>query len=85
VGDTGYACKALIGRTEVNLSAHRWEVNVKPDINELWWQGVDWIQLPLHEVQWWDVVRLVMNSVSRGVFIALWLINPFFWGVTPCH
>ena len=50
MGDTGNACKALTGRTEVNVSAHRWEVNVKSDINESEWQGVDWIQLPLHVV-----------------------------------
>jgi hypothetical protein len=43
------ACRILVGKPEGNIplgrSRHRWEDNVKIDPREIWWGGIDWIDL----------------------------------------
>jgi hypothetical protein len=36
------AYKVLIGKTEINQSAHRWDDNGKLDLSEIEWYGVEW-------------------------------------------
>jgi hypothetical protein len=40
---------------------HKWEDNIKLDLMEIGFNGVNWIQLAQDRVQWWACVNMVMN------------------------
>jgi hypothetical protein len=48
-GEVRNAYKILVGKPEGKRSLgrprHRWEDNIRVDIKEIWWDGVDWIHL----------------------------------------
>jgi hypothetical protein len=35
--------------------------DIKMDLNEVAWEGVDWIHLTQDRDQWWGLVNTVMN------------------------
>jgi hypothetical protein len=39
----------------------RWEVNIRMDLTEIGWEGVDWIHLTQDRDQWQTVVSMVIN------------------------
>jgi hypothetical protein len=39
----------------------RREDNIRMDLREIVWEGVDWIHLAQNRVQWWALVNMVMN------------------------
>jgi hypothetical protein len=55
----------LVGRPEVKRPLgrpkHRWENNIKIDLEELGWGGVAWIDL----VQYRDKCRALVNAVTN--------------------
>jgi hypothetical protein len=40
---------------------HRWEVNIKMDLLELGYEGMDWMDLPQDRDRWQALVNGVMN------------------------
>ena len=40
---------------------HRWEDNIKMDLQEVGWGGMDWIELIQDRDRWWALVNVVMN------------------------
>jgi hypothetical protein len=40
---------------------HRWEDNIKMDLREIGWGGMDWIDLTQDRGQWRALVNTVMN------------------------
>jgi hypothetical protein len=40
---------------------HRWEDNIRMNIREIGWGGVDWMHLYQDRNQWWALVNTVMN------------------------
>jgi hypothetical protein len=48
--------KRLLGRPR-----RRWEDNIKMDLREIGWDGVDWIDLAQDRDQWRTLVNTVMN------------------------
>jgi hypothetical protein len=38
-----------------------WEDNIRMDLREIGWEGVDWIHLAQDSDHWWAVVNTVMN------------------------
>jgi hypothetical protein len=38
----------------------RWEDNIKMDLREIGWGGMDWIDLPQDSDQWSGLVNMVM-------------------------
>jgi hypothetical protein len=40
---------------------HRWEDNIKMDLREVGWRGMDWIFLVQDRDNWWALVNVVMN------------------------
>jgi hypothetical protein len=48
--------KSLLGRT-----TRRWVDNIKMDLKEIGWDGVDWIDLAHDRDQWRALVDTVMN------------------------
>jgi len=57
--------KVLVGKPEGNRPIgrprHRWEDNIKMNIQEVGWGVMDWIVLAKDRDRWWAVVNVVMN------------------------
>jgi ribosome biogenesis protein Nip4 len=49
------------GKIQLRKPRHRWENNIRTDLNERRWKGVDWIDLVQYRDKWWAVVNTVMN------------------------
>jgi hypothetical protein len=45
----------------VGRPRHRWEDNIKMDLGEIGWSGMDWIHLAQDRDQWKTLVNMVMN------------------------
>jgi len=39
----------------------RWEDNIKIDLQEVGWGGMDWIAVTQDWDRWWELVNAVMN------------------------
>jgi hypothetical protein len=48
-------------KRSVGKSRRRWQDNIKMDLTEIGWEGVDWIHLAEDRDRWWAVVNTVMN------------------------
>jgi hypothetical protein len=44
----------------------RWEDNIKADLREIGWDGVDWIDVAQDRDQWRALVNTVMNHKMLG-------------------
>jgi hypothetical protein len=42
-------------------SRRKWEDNIRTDLREVGWEGVDWIHMAQDRDQWWAVVNSTMN------------------------
>ena len=51
----------LEGRRPLGRPRHRWEDNIKMDLQEVGCGGVDWIELAQDMDRWRALVRVVMN------------------------
>jgi hypothetical protein len=38
---------------------HRWEDNIRMDLTEIWWEGVEWMHLAQDRNQWQAIVNTV--------------------------
>jgi hypothetical protein len=48
------------GKRPLERPRHRWVANIKMDIREIGWNGMDWIYLAQDRAQW-TLVNTVMN------------------------
>jgi hypothetical protein len=48
------------GKRRLGRPARKWEDNIRMDVEEIGWQGVDWIDLPQDRDEW----RAVVNKVT---------------------
>jgi hypothetical protein len=59
------AYRILVGEPEgkrpLLRSRHRWVDNIKMDLREIGWVGMDWIKLAQDRDQWRALVNTVMN------------------------
>jgi hypothetical protein len=69
------AYRILVGRPEgrrpLGRPRHRWEDNIKMDLQEVGW-GMDWIELAQDMNRWRAVVNAVMNlrvPLNAGNFL----------------
>ena len=54
---------------------HRWEDNIKMDLQEVGYKGMDWIELAQDRDRWWALVSAVMNlrhPWNAGNFLTSW-------------
>jgi hypothetical protein len=72
------AYRVLMGRPEemrpLGRSRRRWEDNIKMDLQEVGWGGMDWIDLDQDRERWWPLVNVVMNlwvPQNTGNFLAI--------------
>jgi hypothetical protein len=62
-----YICayKILVGRPEgrrpLGRPRRRWEDNIKIDLQEVGWEGMDWIDMAQDRDSWRGLVNAVMN------------------------
>jgi hypothetical protein len=49
------------GRRPLGRPRRRWEDNIKIDLQEVGWEGVDWIYMAQNRDRWRAVVNAVMN------------------------
>jgi len=65
VGERRDIYRVLVGKPEgkrpLGRPRHRWENNVKMDLQEVGCGGMDWIELAQDRDRWLAVVNLVMN------------------------
>jgi hypothetical protein len=64
--EIGSACSVLVGRPEGNNKQlgrprHRREDNIRMNISERGWKGVDWMNLDQDRDQWLALVNKVLN------------------------
>jgi len=49
------------GKTSLARSRHRWQDNIKMDLQEVGYRGMDWIDLAQDRDSWRALVNAVMN------------------------
>jgi len=53
--------KSLEGKKPLGRHRHRWEDNIKMDLQEVGWGGMDWLELAEGRDRWWVLVNVVLN------------------------
>jgi hypothetical protein len=65
MGERRGAYRALVGKPEgkrpLGRPRHRWEDNIKMDLREVGWGGMDWINLAQDRDRWRALVYTVIN------------------------
>jgi hypothetical protein len=65
MGEARCAYQILVGRPEgrrpLGRPRRRWEDNIKADLREVAWGGMNWIELAQDRDRWRAVVNAVMN------------------------
>jgi hypothetical protein len=65
MGERRGAYRALVGKLEgrrpLGRPTRRWEDNIKIDLREVGWGGMDWINLAQDRDRWRALVYTVMN------------------------
>jgi hypothetical protein len=65
MGETRNAYRILVGKAEGKRPRgrprRRWVDNIKMDLGEIGWDGLDWIELAQDRDQWRALVNTVMN------------------------
>jgi hypothetical protein len=65
MGRSGMRIGFLVGMPEVKRPLRRprrrWEDNIKNDLREIRWGGMDWIDLAQDRDQWRALVNMVLN------------------------
>jgi hypothetical protein len=63
------------GKTPLGGPRRRWEDNIKMDLRETGWGGIDWIHLAPDGGHWRALVYTVMKFNEAKVKLSLFLIN----------
>jgi hypothetical protein len=78
------AYRILVGNPEekrpLGRPRRRWVDNIKMDLREIIWDGMDWIDLPQDRDQWKALVNAVMNlrvPYNAGKFFSGCTIGSF--------
>jgi hypothetical protein len=60
-GETRTAYRILVGKRPLGRPRRRWMDNIKMDLREMGWDGVDWVDLAQDRDQWRALVNTAMN------------------------
>jgi hypothetical protein len=61
MGEKRSVCRILVGKQEGKRPRFKWVDNIRMDLREIGWGGMDWIDLPQDRDQWRALVNTVMN------------------------
>jgi len=65
MGETRCLYRVLVGKPDgkgpLGRPRHRWEGNIKMDIQEMGYGGMDWMELAQNRDRWRKLVNAVMN------------------------
>jgi hypothetical protein len=65
MGEKRNAYRILVGKSEgrrpLGRQRRRWVENIKIDLREIGWDGVEWVDLTQDRDQWRALVNTVMN------------------------
>jgi hypothetical protein len=65
IGEGRNVCRVLVGKPDgkrqLERPRRRWEYEIKMDLKEIFWEGVEWIHLAQVRDRWRAVVNAVMN------------------------
>jgi hypothetical protein len=65
VGERRGVYRILVGKPEgkkpLGRPRHRWENNIKTDLQKVRWRGMDWIDLAQYSDRWRALVNAVTN------------------------
>ena len=65
MGESRGLYRVLVGKSEgkkpLGRPRHKWEDNIKMDLQEVGCDGMDWIDLAWDRERWWALVSTVMN------------------------
>jgi hypothetical protein len=65
LGGQGRAFRVFVRRPEgkrpLGRPRHKWEDNIRLDLLEVGWGGMDWIDLDQDRDKWWVLVNAVKN------------------------
>jgi len=65
MGERRGVYRVLVGKLEgkrpIGRPRHRWEDNIKMDLQGVGCGGTDWIELAQDRDRWWALVHAVMN------------------------
>jgi hypothetical protein len=65
IGDRRNAYRILVGKPEerrpLGRPRRRWMDNIKIDLREIGWDGMDWIDLAQDRDRWRALVNMVLN------------------------
>jgi hypothetical protein len=56
------------GKRSVGRPIRRWEHNIRMDLTELGWGGMEWTDLPQDRDQW----RALVNTLINSDFVKCW-------------
>jgi len=64
-GDSRGVYRVWVGKPDrkrpLRRSRHRWEDNIKMELQEVGCGGMDWIDLAHDRDRWWALVNVIMN------------------------
>jgi hypothetical protein len=64
-GEKKHVCRILVGKPEgrrpLGRTRRRWVDNIKMDLREIGWAGMDWIDLTQDRDRWRALVNTAMN------------------------
>ena len=65
MGDRRGVFRVLVGKHEgkrpLGIPSHRWEDNIKMDLQEVGYEGMEWIELAQDRDRWRGLMNAVMN------------------------
>jgi len=65
MGDRGGIYRVLVvkneGKRSLGSPRLRWEDNIKMDLQEVGYRGMEWIELAQYRDRWWVLLNVLMN------------------------
>jgi hypothetical protein len=61
MGEKRNSYRVLVGKPQIGRPRRRWLDNIKIDLREIGWDGMDWLDLAQNRDQWRALVNTVMN------------------------